>query len=159
MQNLYLPVYKYLDEKNIEYKKVSFPVITDKGASNVAKALKLSEEQIVKTLIFEVVLTKEKILIMVASNKFAISKNLKKIIGSKDIKMASIDDIYKTTGYIVGSIPPFSWQPKDFRTFVDQGLMSKQLLGVGTGQWGEEIIIKPTDLLKASNAKIVNLTE
>ena len=159
MNETTLSSHKYLDERNLEYKKISFPISTEKGATNVAKILGFREQQIVKTLIFEVVQTKEKVLIMIASNKSAISGNLKKIIGSKDIKMESLDDVQKTTGYIVGSIPPFSWQPLDFRTFIDKALMSEEQLGVGAGQWGEEMIIKPEDLVNASNAKIVNLTQ
>jgi len=159
MNEITLPSHKYLDGRGLEYKKISFPITTEKGAANVAKILGFREEQIIKTLIFEVVQTKEKVLIMIASNKSAISGNLKKILGSKDIKMATLDDVQKTTGYVVGSIPPFSWQPLNFRTFIDKGLMSEEQLGVGSGQWGEEIIIKPADLVNASNSKIVNLTE
>jgi len=37
--------------------------------------------------------------------------------------------------------------------------MKEPLLGVGTGRWGEEILIAPADLVRASRARIVNLTE
>jgi hypothetical protein len=37
--------------------------------------------------------------------------------------------------------------------------MSEPVLGVGAGQWGEEIMITPEDLVKASRAQVVNLTD
>ncbi len=68
------------------------------------------------------------------------------------------DKIKEITGYIIGSIPPFHWQPEGFRTFIDASLMSEDLLGVGTGCWGKEILITPENLVKASKAHVVNLT-
>jgi hypothetical protein len=37
--------------------------------------------------------------------------------------------------------------------------MNEPILGTGGGQWGEEIMITPVNLVKASNAIVVNLTE
>ena len=54
---------------------------------------------------------------------------------------------------------PFHWQPPGFRSFIDTSLMGEEVLGVGVGKWGEEIMIAPADLLKASKARVVNLSE
>ena len=61
------------------------------------------------------------------------------------------------TGYEIGSIPPFHWQPEGFRSFIAESLMKESELGVGTGQWGHEIIITPENLVKASRAIVVPL--
>jgi hypothetical protein len=37
--------------------------------------------------------------------------------------------------------------------------MNYEVLGVGAGQWGEEIIISPAALVQASGAEVVNLTD
>jgi Cys-tRNA(Pro)/Cys-tRNA(Cys) deacylase len=37
--------------------------------------------------------------------------------------------------------------------------MHEDLLGVGAGQWGHEILITPANLVKASRAVVVNLTD
>jgi hypothetical protein len=37
--------------------------------------------------------------------------------------------------------------------------MSEPVLGVGAGQWGEEILISPENLVRASCAQVVNLTD
>ena len=73
--------------------------------------------------------------------------------------MAGPEVVRRTTGYAVGSIPPFSWQAPGFRSFLEISLMDEVLLGVGTGQWGYEILIAPQDLATASRAQIVNLVD
>ena len=64
----------------------------------------------------------------------------------------------RVTGYEIGSIPPFHWQPQGFRSFIDAALTHEDVLGVGAGIWGQEIMIAPHDLVEASSATVVNLT-
>ena len=110
----------------------------------------------IKTLIFELD-TGERILVMVGGDQNIISGNLKKAAGSRNIKMANYEAVKEATGYVIGSIPPFAWQPESFRTFLDVSLMSEPVLGVGTGVWGHEVLITPENLVKASRAILVNL--
>lgn len=153
-----LPAHLYLDERGIPYERKSFPSETEKGAANVARVLGFSERQAVKTLIFQVD-TGERVLVMLGGDQNAISGNLKKAIGSRNIKMAEPELVKETTGYVIGSIPAFGWQPDGFRTFLEASLLQEPVLGTGAGQWGEEIMITPGDLIRASNAIIVNLTD
>jgi Cys-tRNA(Pro)/Cys-tRNA(Cys) deacylase len=153
-----LPAHAHLDRLGLPYRRLSFPPTTEKGAASVARAVGIEERQAVKTLVFEVD-TGERVLVMVGGDRSAISGHLKRAIGSRDIRMAAPDTVLRVTGYVIGSIPPFHWQPPGFRSFVDAALMEEPLLGVGAGQWGEEILIAPADLVRASDAQVVNLTD
>ena len=153
-----LPVYDYLDALGIPYTTGSFPATTAKGAAEVAQVLGYAPRQMVKTLIFEVD-TGEKVLVMLGGDQKAISGHLKKAIGSRNIKLASPQTVQETTGYAIGSIPPFHWQPAQFRTFMDAALLHENVLGVGTGTWGQEILITPAHVVQASDAIVVNLTD
>ena len=153
-----LPSHLYLDEQNIPYERKSFPPETEKGAANVARVLGFSERQAVKTLIFQVD-TGERVLVMLGGDQNAVSGNLKKAIGSRDIRLADPEVVKETTGYGIGSIPAFGWQPPGFRSFLEASLVEEPVLGTGAGQWGEEIMITPGNLIKASNAIVVNLTD
>jgi Cys-tRNA(Pro)/Cys-tRNA(Cys) deacylase len=155
---MHLAAHKYLDRLNIPYQKAEFPPSIEKGAASVAAALGFRERQMIKTLIFELH-TAERILVMVGGDQNIVSGLLKKAAGSRNIRMASFEGVRETTGYVVGSIPPFSWQPAGFRTFLDRALVDEDLLGVGTGVWGHEILMKPADLVEASAAMVVNLTD
>lgn len=152
-----LPPHVYLDERNIPYEARSFPPETEKGAANVAHALGFSERQAVKTLIFQAD-TGERALVMLGGDQNAISGNLKKALGSRNIQMATPEAVKETTGYAIGSIPAFGWQPVGFRSFLEATLLNEPILGTGAGVWGEEIMIAPQDLVKASAAIVVNLT-
>ena len=153
-----LPTHQFLDERNIPYTPLTFPETIDKGAASVARTLGYRERQMVKTLVF-VTAVNEHVLVMVGGDQKAISGHLKKAIGSKNIKMASFDAIKAVTGYEVGSIPPFHWQPAGFRSFLEASLLQEEILGVGAGAWGNEIMITPSNLLLAADATAVNLTE
>jgi Cys-tRNA(Pro)/Cys-tRNA(Cys) deacylase len=111
----------------------------------------------VKTLIFESD-KGERVLVMLGGDQNAISGHLKKAIGSRNIQMAAPEKVKERTGYVIGSIPPFSWQPEGFRTFIEASLLEESVLGVGAGKWGEEILITPANLLRACGAQAVNLT-
>jgi Cys-tRNA(Pro)/Cys-tRNA(Cys) deacylase len=153
-----LPAHRYLDEHNFPYEPKSFPPETEKGAANVARVLGFAERQAVKTLIFQAD-TGECVLVMLGGDQNAISGNLKKAIGSRDIRMADPEVVKQTTGYVIGSIPAFGWQPAGFRSFLEASLVKEPILGTGAGQWGEEIMITPENLIRASHAIVVNLTE
>ena len=153
-----LPAHDFLDAAGIAYEKRAFPADTEKGAANVARALGFEERQMVKTLIFESG-EGERVLVLVGGDQSAISGHLKKAIGNRNIRMCPLDGVKETTGYEVGSVPPFHWQPEEFRSFVDAALLEFTLLGVGAGVWGHEIILSPDDLVRACNGIVVNLTD
>ena len=153
-----LPTHTYLDQLGILYERRTFPTTIEKGAASVARALGFNEHQMVKTLIFSTD-QGEQVLIMLGGDQTAISGHLKKALGSRNIRMASPEVVQATTSYVIGSIPPFHWQPAEFRSFLDASLLREPILGVGAGQWGEEILISPENLVRASHAQVVNLTE
>ena len=153
-----LPAHQYLEKQGIPYQRLAFSATTAKGAANVARVLGYRERQMIKTLIFEAG-QGEPVLVMVGGDQSASSGHLKKAIGSRNIRLAGPEVVKAVTGYEIGSIPPFQWQPEGFRSFLETSLMTEEILGVGAGQWGEEIMITPANLVKASRAKVVNLTD
>src|SRR5512138_1035909 len=153
-----LPAHIYLDEHEIPYERKSFPPETEKGAANVARVLGFAERQAVKTLIFQAD-SGEPVLVMLGGDQNAVSGNLKKAIGSRNIRMADPEVVKETTGYVIGSIPAFGWQPPGFRSFLEASLLDEPVLCTGAGQWGEEIMITPLNLIRASDAIVVNLTD
>ncbi len=153
-----LPAHLHLEKLGAPYEPRSFPPETEKGAASVARVLGFAERQVVKTLIFETD-KGERVLVMLGGDQNAVSGNLKKAIGSRNIRMAPPEAVLATTGYAIGSIPPFSWQPDGFRSFLERSLLDEPILGVGAGTWGNEIMLFPKDLVLASRATVVNLVD
>ena len=152
-----LPAHRFLEEQGIPHRRLEFPPETEKGAANVAHALGFSGSQAVKTLIFETA-TGEHALVMLAGNTNAISGRLKRALGSRNIRLAAPETVVEVTGYEIGSIPPFHWQPPGFRSIIDASLMDEPELGVGAGVWGQEIMIAPRDLVAACNGEVFDLS-
>ncbi len=152
-----LPAHTYLEERGIPHRRLAFSPDTEKGAANVALTLGFEEGQMVKTLIF-CTGEGEMALVMLGGDRHAISGQLKRAMGSRNVSLADPAAVLELTGYAVGSMPPFHWQPKGFRSLLDSILTEYDELGVGAGQWGNEIIITPANLIAASQAEVVNLT-
>lgn len=146
-----LPAHEFLNQHSIPYEIKTFSSETEKGAANVAAALGFCERQMIKTLIFETG-EGEQLLVMVGADQHIKSGKLKKAAGSRNIKMASPEKVLEVTGYRIVSIPPFCWQPEGFRTIIEASLLEEEILGVGAGEWGNEILITPEQLVKASKA-------
>ena len=153
-----LPAHEHLDRLGVAYEIAEFPPSTEKGAASVAHALGFREAQMVKTLLFETG-AGERVLVMVPADRSAISGHLKRVLGSRNVRLASPDAVKQTSGYEIGSVPPFHWQPPGFRSLVDASLMREERLGVGAGVWGHEILLTPQALVQASGAQVVNLTD
>lgn len=151
-----LPAHQFLNDLGIEYEACNFSTDIEKGAASVARALGFRDRQMVKTLIFETD-KGERSLIMVGGDQKVVSGKLKKALGTRNISLAKPEIVKASTGYEIGSIPPFHWQPPGFRSFIDAALMEESILGVGAGIRGFEILIKPDDLVRASSAIIVDL--
>ena len=152
-----LPAHTYLDQRRIPYRRMEFPPDTAKGAASVAHTLGYDEGQVVKTLLFQTS-AGQVALVMVGGDGHVLSGLLKRALASRNIRLANLDLVKEVTGYEVGSIPPFHWQPPGFRSLLDVALTAYPELGVGAGLWGHEILITPDDLIAASNAEVVNLT-
>ena len=152
-----LPAHKFLEERGIPHRRLEFPADTEKGAASVARTLGYAEAQMVKTLIFETA-SGEQALVMLPANRNAISGRLKRALGSRNIKLAAPETVKAATGYEIGSIPPFHWQPPGFRSIVDACLMAEAELGVGAGVWGQEIMIAPANLVAACGAEVFDLS-
>ena len=144
-------------ERRIPYRRLEFSAETEKGAANVAHALGFEEGQMVKTLLFRTG-TGELVLVMLGGDQHAISGQLKRALGSRNVSLADPEIVLEVTGYEVGSIPPFHWQPPGFRSVLDSALTEYSELGVGAGVWGNEIVMTPSDLIAASGAEVFNLT-
>ena len=156
-ESMHLPAHRFLEERGIPHRRLEFPPETEKGAANVAHALGFSEAQAVKTLIFETS-AGERALVMLGGDKNAISGRLKRALGSRNTRLADPETVKAVTGYEIGSIPPFHWQPPGFRSVIDACLMNEEELGVGAGVWGQEIMITPANLVAACNGEVFDLS-
>ncbi|WP_294427996.1 Cys-tRNA(Pro) deacylase [uncultured Treponema sp.] len=85
--------------------------------------------------------------------------NLKKArnaCGAKEISPVKPEELLALTGYIRGGCSPLGMKKK-FPTFIDESALNHEKIYVSAGMRGEQIAIKPEDLIKASDAQPVDL--
>lgn len=66
--------------------------------------------------------------------------------------MATPDEIFNITGYGIGEIPPFALKNR-IKTYIELTLRCKDVLYVGAGVYGIEIVINPEDLENATDGE------
>ena len=85
--------------------------------------------------------------------------NLKKArtaAGAKEIDPVKPDELLQLTGYVRGGCSPLGMKRK-YRTFIDRCALDCEKIYISAGVRGEQIIIKPEDLIKVCDAVACDL--
>ena len=125
---------------------------------DAAKALSVSTDQIIKSLVFHV--NKEPILVINNGLARVDRKRLAAYlgIGRKKVKFASPDIAFSLTGYVVGSMPPFGHK-KNLRTLVDNAVTAMDAIYGGGGDIDTMMHLTPQTLLAVTQAERVDISE
>ncbi|MBR6756016.1 MAG: Cys-tRNA(Pro) deacylase [Peptococcaceae bacterium] len=149
---------RILEKKGIAYELLSYEVDEQNlGAEHVAELLNIPLEQAFKTL----VLRGDKTGILVACVAGDKEINLKKLAAlskNKKVEMVPMKDILGLTGYIRGGVSPLGMK-KEYPTFVDESMLTKEKIIVSAGQRGLQLYLKPQDLLQSISCTVGEITE
>ena len=77
-------------------------------------------------------------------------KKAAKVVGEKNLELLPVKDINKVTGYIRGGCTPIGMK-KQYKTVIHESAKLLQQMIVSGGRLGEQILLKPDDLLCAVN--------
>ncbi len=80
-----------------------------------------------------------------------------KSVGEKNVQMIHVAEINKVTGYIRGGCSPLGMK-KQYVTVFDESALEQEKMYVSAGRIGTMICCKPSDLIKATNAKTAKIT-
>jgi Cys-tRNA(Pro)/Cys-tRNA(Cys) deacylase len=83
-------------------------------------------------------------------------KKAAKASNEKSIEMLPLKDLTKYTGYVRGGCSPIGMK-KHFKTFIDETAQLQEQILVSAGVIGTQIIIKPNDLITATEADYADL--
>jgi len=137
-------------------KKVIVLDSSAKTALEAASSLGCEVGSIVKSLLFKT--ENSFILCLVAGDKKASIKKIKKIFNYKDVSMAPADDVKKITGYTIGGVSPIGHLNK-IEIFIDNSLERFTSLFAAAGHPNCVFKINFTDLQKITNGSIKEITE
>ena len=129
---------------------------TARTANDAANSLNTEVGSIVKSLLFR---NEENFLLCLISGDKRCSLNkLKKIFNSKDLSMASPDEVKDQTGYTIGGVSPVGHKNK-LEILVDESLNRFKNLYAAAGHPNCIFKINFDELLNLTNGKVKDIVE
>ncbi|MDP1714610.1 MAG: YbaK/EbsC family protein [Anaerolineales bacterium] len=114
--------------------------------------------QVVRSILFRIA-EDEFIMVLVAGPAQISWKSLRKHLGRSRISMATEEEVFAVTGYLVGTVAPFGL-PRQLKVLIEAGAMREQEISIGSGMRNTAVILKSADLRHAlKDAEVVSLTE
>ena len=129
---------------------------TARTALDAAKSLNCEVGAIVKSLLFKN--GDNYFLCLVSGDKRCSLNKLKKFFNSKDLSMASPDDVKEQTGYTIGGVSPIGHK-KNLQILVDRSLNRFKDLYAAAGHPNCIFKINFDDLIKITNGSIEDVIE
>lgn len=134
---------------------LSVPTPTVEAA---AQAVSASPEQIIKSILFMV---DDQPVLAVACGKSTIDRraiaDLNRV-GKKKVKLATPGMVLDISGYEVGAMPPFGHR-QPLTTVIDPRVFDSSESYAGGGAENALVRINPQEILRATNAKVLDLLE
>ena len=129
---------------------------TARTALDAAKSLNCEVGAIVKSLLFKN--GDNYFLCLVSGDKRCSLNKLKKFFNSKDLSLASPNDVKEQTGYTIGGVSPIGHK-KSLQILVDRSLNRFKDLYAAAGHPNCIFKINFDDLIKITNGSIEDVTE
>lgn len=141
---------RILESLSIPHRTLAYEVDEeDLSAETAAAKLGLPPEQVFKTL----ALRGDKTGVFLACVPGGCELDLKKAAlasGNKAVEMLPLKELQPTTGYIRGGCSPIGTKKK-FQVYIDETASLWEEISLSAGQRGLQILLAPTDLLRAAN--------
>jgi Cys-tRNA(Pro)/Cys-tRNA(Cys) deacylase len=149
---------RQLDALGIHYELRSYEVDPDDlTAVSGARKIGLPAEQVFKTLVTQTA-EGEHLFAVVPGDSELDLKKLAAVAGTRKVELVALKDVEPLTGYIRGGVTVLAAK-KPFPAFADEAIELFDVISVSAGQRGLQIVLAPTDYLRATNAKLADLTK
>ncbi len=148
---------RILDTLGISYELKTYEVDeNDLSAVHVAKSVGMPIEMVYKTLVCRG--DKNGVLMAVIPGGGELDlKALAAASGNKRVEMVHLKEVFGLTGYIRGGCSPLGAK-KDYPVYLDASAEAQEVIAISAGKRGEQIILKPADLVQAAKATVVKVS-
>ena len=147
---------RILDKLGIAYELKEYEVDeSDLSAVHVASSVGMPIERVYKTLVARG--DKNGIVMAVIQGDLELDlKALAAASGNKRAEMVHLKEVFVLTGYIRGGCSPLGAK-KDYPVYLDERAMAQDSIAISAGKRGEQLILKPADLIAAAAATVVQI--
>jgi len=149
---------RLLDTLGIPYELRTYEVDPDDlTAISVARKIGLPPEQVFKTLLAHTN-TGEHVFAVIPGDGELDLKKLAHAAKAKKTELASLKEVEPLTGYIRGGVTVMGAK-KQFPAFADETIELFDHISVSAGQRGLQLLLAPSDYLRAADATLADLTK
>ncbi|WP_191016951.1 Cys-tRNA(Pro) deacylase [Treponema zioleckii] len=151
---------RILDGLKIKYETLAYDddgehELSRGAAERIAEKLGIDPAACFKTIVMRT--ESKQIVVFCQSATHEINlKKARQACGAKEINPVKPDELLALTGYIRGGCSPLGMKRK-FPTFIDESALNFEKIYISAGVRGEQIVIAPQDLVKATSAETVDL--
>ena len=144
---------RILDTLGISYELKTYEVDeSDLSAVHVAESVGMPIEMVYKTLVCRG--DKNGVLMAVIPGGGELDlKALAAASGNKRVEMVHLKEVFGLTGYIRGGCSPLGAK-KGYPVYLDASAEQQEVIAISAGKRGEQIILKPADLITAAKATV-----
>lgn len=144
---------RILDTLGISYELKTYEVDeSDLSAVHVAESVGMPIEMVYKTLVCRG--DKNGVLMAVIPGGGELDlKALAAASGNKRVEMVHLKEVFGLTGYIRGGCSPLGAK-KAYPVYLDDSARQQEVIAISAGKRGEQIILKPADLITAAKATL-----
>ena len=128
----------------------------DLSGVKAARALGLLPEQVYKTLVARGDRTGYLVCCLAVDREVDLKK-LALLSGDKRIELIPVKDLLPLTGYIRGGCSPVGMKKK-WPTYLDDRVLLQEKIAVSAGQRGLQMLLRPQDLQRCTDAAIGGLS-
>jgi Cys-tRNA(Pro)/Cys-tRNA(Cys) deacylase len=146
---------RILDSLGIRYETAGYPIAEHVNAVAVAEELGVSPDIVWKTLVAQDE-RNAPLVFCIPSPAELILKKAARAAGAKKVDLVSLRDLTPLTGYVRGGCSPVGMK-KSYPTWLDETAAIFPRIYVNAGTRGLQVIVAPSDLIRATNAKTADL--
>ena len=147
---------RILESKNIPFQCASYEVDEEHlDAVTAAGKLGLAPDRVFKTIVMRTE-SSEICVFCVPANVEVNLKKARAASGAKEINPVKPAELLALTGYVRGGCSPVGMK-KHFRTFIDETVILHDTVYVSAGMRGEQLVLAPENLVKATGATVCDL--
>lgn len=149
---------RLLDQLGVSYELREYEVDPDDlAAETVAAKIDLRPEQVFKTLVARG--DRNGIVMAVIPGDQELNlKALAESAGERKIQLVPVKELQTLTGYIRGGVTALAAK-RDFPVYVDETMELFDVISISAGIRGQQILIAPADYLRATKAKLADLSQ
>ncbi|TMB11377.1 MAG: Cys-tRNA(Pro) deacylase [Deltaproteobacteria bacterium] len=148
---------RILDALGIRYELREYEVDEENlSAESVARKVRLPPEQVFKTLVCRGDRTGVLFAVVPAGAELDF-KAAARLCGDRSVEMVALREVQPLTGYIRGGVTVLGAR-KDYPAYADETIELFDVISVSAGARGTQLLLAPSDYLRATKARTGPLT-